>query len=265
MRTRSPCSMESLCSSIVAVPYSSSYSSETVSHGSLPSLRIGTKPALKWYATGAARMNPRASIPTTLSTVPRPKWTTIRSMIVDIASACARIGVMSLKTMPGSGKSGTSLISALICSISTTSPPLALGRRLAPLRLLSGSPGRRGPDGRAGGGRLAGARAGRRRGRGRRPSRYHPFAVRQLLLELPESRLPLLQDREERRGEEDRRVHADRGADEHREREVLERLATEEQQGQDREQNDEGRVHRSHQHLVEGEVDRPVRPQSPHQ
>ena len=53
----------------------------TVSHGSLPSLRTGTNPAPKWYATGEARMNPRASIPTTLSTLPRPKCTTIRSMI----------------------------------------------------------------------------------------------------------------------------------------------------------------------------------------
>ena len=59
-------------------------------------------------------MNPRASIPTTLSTLPRPKCTTIRSMIVENAIGSASTGVMSLKTMPGSGKSGTSRIRALI-------------------------------------------------------------------------------------------------------------------------------------------------------
>ena len=48
IRTRSPGLMPSRCSSIVAVPYSSSYSSAIVSDGSLPALRMGTKPAPKW-------------------------------------------------------------------------------------------------------------------------------------------------------------------------------------------------------------------------
>ena len=37
-------------------------------HGSLPALRTGTNPAPSRSATGAARMNPRASMPTTLDT-----------------------------------------------------------------------------------------------------------------------------------------------------------------------------------------------------
>src|SRR4029079_9458134 len=110
-------------------------------------------------------MNPRASMPTTLSTLPRPKCTTIRSVIVENAMGSASTGVMSLNTMPGSGKSGTSRIRALISSISTDSPPLPLGRRA----LLVLRPGlRRGPDPRGGGlrGGIGRARRGdRARGR----------------------------------------------------------------------------------------------------
>ena len=40
--------------------------------GQLPCLRTGTKPEPSWQATEAARMKPRASIPTTLSTGPCP-------------------------------------------------------------------------------------------------------------------------------------------------------------------------------------------------
>ena len=72
IRTRSPGAMESVCTSSWAVPYSRSYSRLSVVHGSLPALRTGTNPAPKWYATGDAMMKPRASIPTTLSTVPLP-------------------------------------------------------------------------------------------------------------------------------------------------------------------------------------------------
>ncbi|MNR58437.1 hypothetical protein D3C85_1794350 [compost metagenome] len=42
--TRSPGFTASVCISTVALPYSSSYSSATVVNGSLPFLRIGTKP-----------------------------------------------------------------------------------------------------------------------------------------------------------------------------------------------------------------------------
>ncbi len=45
-------------------------SARRVAAGSLPFLRTGTNPACRWYATGAARMNPRASMPTTASTPP---------------------------------------------------------------------------------------------------------------------------------------------------------------------------------------------------
>jgi hypothetical protein len=75
-------------------------------------LRTGTNPAPKWYATGDAMMKPRASIPTTFSTLPRPKCTTIRSITVENASSSASSGVMSLNTMPSCGKSGTSRTSA---------------------------------------------------------------------------------------------------------------------------------------------------------
>ena len=48
--------------------------------------------------------------------------------------------------------------------------------------------------------------------------------------------------------------------DEHREREVLQRLAAEQQQRQDREQHDERRVHRPHHRLVQRQVDVPSYP-----
>ena len=51
----------------LADPYSRSYSTLTTSEGSLPSLRTGTKPTPSLYAIGAAKMNPRDSIPTTAS------------------------------------------------------------------------------------------------------------------------------------------------------------------------------------------------------
>ena len=68
--TRSPGSKASVCTSIVAVPYSSWYSCAYVAPGSLPFFLIGTNPAPSRAATGAARMKPRASIPATLSTGP---------------------------------------------------------------------------------------------------------------------------------------------------------------------------------------------------
>ena len=53
-------------------------------------------------------MNPRASTPTTLSIVPRPNATTISSITVENDTSSPSSGVMSLKTIPGFGKSGTS-------------------------------------------------------------------------------------------------------------------------------------------------------------
>jgi hypothetical protein len=40
--------------------------------------------------------------------LPRPKATTIRSMTLEKATSSASSGVMSLKTIPGFGKSGMS-------------------------------------------------------------------------------------------------------------------------------------------------------------
>ena len=57
-------------------------------------------------------MKPRASMPTTLSTVPRPWWATIASTAPAKATWSASSGEMSLKTTPGVGKSGTSTIRA---------------------------------------------------------------------------------------------------------------------------------------------------------
>ncbi len=53
--------------SSVFVPYSSAYSTLTVSAGSLPSFRTGTKPAIELVGHGALKMNPRDSMPTTRS------------------------------------------------------------------------------------------------------------------------------------------------------------------------------------------------------
>src|SRR3972149_2648724 len=94
-------------------------------------------------------MNPRASIPATLSTLPRPQWTTMRAVAVGDA------------------------------------PPLGrgLGPETGPQLLVPG--------------------------------------------------LALLQHREDRGCDEDRRVGADRDADEHREGEVLQRHAAEEQERPD--------------------------------
>ena len=60
-------------------------------------------------------MNPRASIPTTWSTTDRPDASrpasASASMTAPNAAGSASIGVMSLNTTPGSGKSGTSTTS----------------------------------------------------------------------------------------------------------------------------------------------------------
>ena len=86
-----------------SVPYSSSYSSRSISHGSFPALRTGTNPAVRLYATGAANTKPRASIPSTLSTR-RPSNGCARASTARLnASACASNGVMSLKMTPGFG------------------------------------------------------------------------------------------------------------------------------------------------------------------
>ena len=68
MMTFAPLSIESTWTSSSAVPYSSSYETRSVSAGSFPGLRRGTKLALRRAASAPPKMNPRASIPTTTST-----------------------------------------------------------------------------------------------------------------------------------------------------------------------------------------------------
>src|SRR3954470_3258047 len=106
-RTRAPLATASVCSSSASVPYSSRYSARTVSAGSLPGLRARTNPAPSSRASAGPSRKPRASAPMTTSmsggaTPARP--------VTAASSPCgsARIGVMSLKPMPGLGKSGIS-------------------------------------------------------------------------------------------------------------------------------------------------------------
>src|SRR5881296_1509639 len=110
MRTREPGLRASLCISRVADPYSRSYSTLTTSEGSLPSLRTGTKPTPSLYAIGAAKMNPRDSIPTTASIFLLPIFARSPSMAALNPSPSLSRVVMSLKRIPGFGKSGTSRI-----------------------------------------------------------------------------------------------------------------------------------------------------------
>src|SRR5436190_21117877 len=59
--TRSPAVTASVCISISAWPYSSEYLAVAVMNGSLPRLRIGTKPRPSSYATVDPKRKPRAS------------------------------------------------------------------------------------------------------------------------------------------------------------------------------------------------------------
>src|SRR2546425_1211463 len=124
---------------------------------------------------------------------------------------------MSLKMIPGSGKSGTSLIRDWICSSSTASPPLALGGRSA-LALWTRFAG---PRALARGGAPGGGVTGGGRGAVARRSRRHDRAASGAGLRGADDGLapPYLDDRQDRRRDEDRGVRADRRADEHRERE----------------------------------------------
>src|SRR4051794_19885542 len=106
--TRAPCATASVCSSSASVPYSSRYSARTVSCGSLPGLRARTKPAPSSRASAAPSRKPRASAPTTTSTSSARATSASAVTAASSASADASTGVMSLKTMPGFGKSGMS-------------------------------------------------------------------------------------------------------------------------------------------------------------
>src|ERR1035438_1499566 len=76
---------------------------------------MGTKPAFNLVAAAAAKMNPRASMPTTASTEPGLNFSVSKSIAPAKRRASASTGVMSLNWMPGLGKSG---MLRMACSIS---------------------------------------------------------------------------------------------------------------------------------------------------
>src|ERR1039458_6783421 len=83
--------------------------------GSLPFLRTGMNPVRNFTAAAAAKINPRASIPTTASTEPGLNFSVSKSIAPENNRASASTGVMSLNWMPGLGKSG---MLRMACSIS---------------------------------------------------------------------------------------------------------------------------------------------------
>src|SRR5919197_1798622 len=106
--TRAPWPIISGCSSSAFWPYSSAYVALTVSGGSLPGRRAATKPQPISCAIAAPRMNPRASAPRTRSGSFVFAQAPSSSIVCRSASASARSGMMSRKTTPFCGKSGTS-------------------------------------------------------------------------------------------------------------------------------------------------------------
>ena len=72
-------------------------------NGSLPFLRIGTKPAETWCATAPPRIKPRASMPATLSILPPAQGCTSSSTARRNARASPNSVVMSRNMMPGLG------------------------------------------------------------------------------------------------------------------------------------------------------------------
>ena len=91
------------------MPYSRTYSALIVSAGSLPGLRAGAKPAPSSRASAPPRMKPRASAAEDDVDVQRPRVARrARRTAWSSAAASSSSGVMSLKTIPGFGKSGMS-------------------------------------------------------------------------------------------------------------------------------------------------------------
>ena len=123
--TRWPRRMASACISSVSVPYSRAYSALMAFHGSLPGLRMGTKPAPSSIAAAVPKMNPRLSAPHTTSTRASRKGSTSRCTACDSPCRSASSGVMSLKMIPFLGKSGTSRISRSSETASSTLSPIA--------------------------------------------------------------------------------------------------------------------------------------------
>ena len=77
-----------------------------MSKGSLPGLRMGTSAAFSSKATGAAKMNPRASAAATTSIFSRRKGLAMSTTARRNAAGLANSGVMSRNRIPGLGKSG---------------------------------------------------------------------------------------------------------------------------------------------------------------
>ena len=224
------------------MPYSSAYSAASVFHGSLSFLRTGTNPAPKWYATGDARMNPRASMPDDLVDVAA---TEVHHDQVDHRGERDRVGEQRrdvleddalLREVGHVADQRLDLSSSIAITSACASPAASAGssepgRGLpwalrAVARVAAAAPTAAGSCGHHLSRRPPIRGTGRRR---RSPGRaLEPCAV--LLV----SRLALLQHRQERRGDEDRRVRTGDHADQHREGEVLQGVAAEQQQRQDR-------------------------------
>src|SRR6478609_9191796 len=248
------------CISRTADPYSRVYSSRSEGPGSLPDLRTGTKPMPRWWATAAPMMNPRASIPTTTSTRPayRPatSWTTAAN-----ASPSASCGVKSLNRTPGCGKSGMSRIRLSTSSVTDPSgivsastwgsgaagsgaaagPLVDLARRCGPqvgdLSLLGVT-----VDGRV---RRRVLRVGRARAPRRGAGRHLLAGLepQRRLVELLDGRLVPAQVDQQRRGDEDRRVCADRDPDEQGQAEVEQGARAEQCEADDEDRGDREEGH----------------------
>src|SRR5919199_4636024 len=108
IRTRAPRPIISGCSSSAFWPYSSAYVALTVSGGSLPGRLAATNPQPISRAIAAPRMKPRASAPRTRSGSFVFPHAPSASIVCARAARSASRGMMSLKTTPFCGKSGTS-------------------------------------------------------------------------------------------------------------------------------------------------------------
>ena len=270
-----------------SVPYSSSYSSRSISHGSLPALRTGTKPAPALGTRAAPRTrSPRASMPRTLSigssangaasaSIGSREGVGCREQRRDVAEDDARLGPVGdvAHELPAGAPSppdpgyrrGASPAGA------SRRPTCACGGAAGAargwiVRAVVGAPDRgrtrRSPSAAARGSRLlVVGRRPRRPGTTRRRRRAAASdAALPALVQRAVLRLALLPPRQQRRGDEDRRVRTDEQTGGEREREVLERRRAEDsraddQQRQHRHQRDERRRQRAHQHLVERAVD----------
>src|SRR3954466_1769873 len=185
---------------------------------------MSTTPRPRAYPTAAASRKPRASTPASAST-PGSRVPASASVTALNAPASANSGLRSRNSTPGSGKSGTSAIRPRASSSCTSALPLARG--LAGRALLLD------PGGDAGRGRVRLLLAQfLRQGvvvrsvevlrAGRLPLLAGPALLDPLGL-LPVLRVAHLEVDQQRCRERDRREHADQGAGELHQRQVLQR------------------------------------------